>query len=138
MNVELKDEFRGGDSHLISCIEALISMSDAGALVPHGIGGHARSLLSAAAVRLAGSAEIHRMQIAAISTAAAGYWKEGDSIHPDYVTAALKDVAGLYAKYAALAAASKPAGECTRTGGCVCGGDTESVRRGCGYWQERS
>ncbi len=27
-------------------------------------------------------------------------------------------------------------GECTRTAGCVCGGDTERVRRGCGYWQE--
>jgi len=49
---ELHDDFRGDDAQLISCIKALISMNDAGALVPHGIGGHARALLSAAAVRL--------------------------------------------------------------------------------------
>ena len=40
----------------------------------------------------------HRMQLAGISTAALGYWKEGDSIHPDYDTPALRDVAKLYAK----------------------------------------
>ena len=48
----LEDSFRGSDDKLISCIESLIYMNDAGALVPHGIGGHARTLLSAAAVRL--------------------------------------------------------------------------------------
>jgi hypothetical protein len=46
--------------------------------------------------------EQYRMQMAGISTAAIGYWKEGDSIHPDYDTTALRDVAKLYAKYAAL------------------------------------
>ncbi len=49
----LTDEFRGDDAHLIRSIEALIELNDEGALVPHGIGGHARALLSAAAVRLA-------------------------------------------------------------------------------------
>lgn len=49
---ELHDDFRGDDANLVSCIKALISLSDEGALVPHGIGGHARALLSAAAVRL--------------------------------------------------------------------------------------
>jgi len=43
--------------------------------------------------------EQYRLQMAAISTAAIGYWKEGDSIHPDYDTLALRDVAKLYAKY---------------------------------------
>jgi hypothetical protein len=43
--------------------------------------------------------EQYRMQMAGISTAALGYWKEGDSIHPDYDTVALRDVAKLYAKY---------------------------------------
>ena len=43
--------------------------------------------------------EQYRMQIAGICTAAIGYWKEGDSIHPDYDTLALRDVAKLYAKY---------------------------------------
>jgi hypothetical protein len=37
--------------------------------------------------------------MAGISTAAIGYWKEGDGIHPDYDTVALRDVAKLYAKY---------------------------------------
>ena len=42
------------------------------------------------------------MQMTAITTAALGYWKEGDSILPDYDTIALRDVAKLYAKYEAL------------------------------------
>jgi len=45
--------------------------------------------------------EQYRMQMAGISTAALGYWKEDDGIHPDYDTSALRDVAKLYAKYAA-------------------------------------
>ena len=48
------------------------------------------------------SIEQYRMQMAGISIAALGYWKEGDSIHPDYDTVALRDVAKLYAKYDAL------------------------------------
>lgn len=43
--------------------------------------------------------EQYRLQMAGISTAAFGYWKEGDDIHPDYDTVALRDVAKLYAKY---------------------------------------
>lgn len=43
--------------------------------------------------------EIYAIQLAGISTAATGYWKEGDLIHPDYDTVALRDVAKLYAKY---------------------------------------
>ena len=43
--------------------------------------------------------ERERMRLAGISTAAMGYWKEGDFIHPDYDTAVLRDVAKLYAKY---------------------------------------
>lgn len=48
------------------------------------------------------SIEQYRMQMAGISTAALGYWKEGDSTHPDYDTVALRDVAKLYAKYEEL------------------------------------
>lgn len=47
-------------------------------------------------------AETHRMQMAGISEAAMGYWKEGDSIHPDYDCIALRDVAALYGKYDTL------------------------------------
>jgi len=43
--------------------------------------------------------EQYRLQMAGISTAAMGYWKEGDGIHTDYDTLALRDVAKLYAKY---------------------------------------
>ena len=46
--------------------------------------------------------EQYRMQMAAISTAAIGYWKESDGILPDYDTLALRDVAKLYEKYAKL------------------------------------
>ena len=51
--------------------------------------------------------EQYRMQMASISTAAIGYWKEGDGIHPDYDTPALRDVADLYAKYELLVAQPK-------------------------------
>jgi len=53
--------------------------------------------------------EQYRLQMAGISTAALGYWTEGDSMHPDYDTPALRDVAKLYANYAALHAAAQPA-----------------------------
>ena len=55
------------------------------------------------------SIEKYRMQMVGISTAALGYWKEGDAIHPDYDTVALRDVAQLYAKYDALYKAAHPA-----------------------------
>lgn len=45
------------------------------------------------------SIEQYRMQMAAIGTASFGYWKEGDTIHPDYDTVPLRDVARLFAKY---------------------------------------
>lgn len=46
--------------------------------------------------------EQYSMQMAAICTAAIGYWKNGDNIDPDINTLALRDVAKLYAKYDAL------------------------------------
>ena len=46
--------------------------------------------------------EQYLLQMAAISTAAIGYWKEGDHIHPDYMTPALHDVAKLYSRYDGL------------------------------------
>lgn len=54
---EIADEFRGDDASLVRSIEALIGLNDDGALVPHGIGGHARALLSAAAVRLSAASK---------------------------------------------------------------------------------
>ncbi len=50
--------------------------------------------------------EQYRMQMASISVAAMGYWKEGDEIHPDYNTPVLHDVAKLYAKYKELKTAA--------------------------------
>lgn len=55
--IDMTDDFKGDDAALVRSIEALISMNDAGALVPHGIGGHARALLSAAAVRLSAASK---------------------------------------------------------------------------------
>lgn len=53
--------------------------------------------------------EQYRLQMAGICTAAIGYWKEGDGIHPDYDTLALHDVAKLYAKYDDLYQKAHPA-----------------------------
>jgi hypothetical protein len=55
--------------------------------------------------------EQYRMQMAGISTAALGYWKESDTICPDYDTLALRDVAKLYAKYDELYKAAQPVNE---------------------------
>jgi len=49
----LEDNFHGDTANLLRSIEALIALDRKGVLVPHGIGGHARELLSSAAVRLA-------------------------------------------------------------------------------------
>lgn len=54
----IADDFRGDNTHLKSCINALINLSDDGALIPHGIGGHARSLLAACYHRLPGQ-DVH-------------------------------------------------------------------------------
>lgn len=43
--------------------------------------------------------EQYRLQMAAISTAALGYWRIGDPIKDEYMTVPLMDVANLYAKY---------------------------------------
>lgn len=47
------DDFNGDTEHLRSCMKALVELDMEGALVPHGIGGHARGLLTAAYHRLA-------------------------------------------------------------------------------------
>lgn len=53
--------------------------------------------------KLDSALEAERMKVAGCSTAAFGYWKEGDSLHELYECAAIHDVAALYAKYEALA-----------------------------------
>jgi hypothetical protein len=47
------DNFNGDDAALVASIEALLALDERGVLVPHGIGGHARTLLRSAAARLA-------------------------------------------------------------------------------------
>lgn len=49
---KMTDDFRGDDEELLLSIIALVQLNDDKALIPHGIGGHARTLLSAAAVRM--------------------------------------------------------------------------------------
>jgi hypothetical protein len=48
--------------------------------------------------------EQYQMQMTAISTASLGYWKEGDTISPEYDTVALRDVVKLYGRYEAARA----------------------------------
>lgn len=47
------DPFQGDDGHLILSTQALLDLDAAGALTPHGIGGHARTLLTSYMIRLA-------------------------------------------------------------------------------------
>lgn len=47
------DDFNADNEHLRKCIAALIRLNDSDSLAPHGIGGHARSLLAACYHRLA-------------------------------------------------------------------------------------
>jgi len=53
------------------------------------------------------SIEQYRMQMAAISSAAIGYWVESTGIKPEYDTMPLRDVAKLYAKYETLHVAAQ-------------------------------
>lgn len=46
------DDFKGNDGLLIQCIDSLLAMDAKGILVPHGIGGHARTLLKASKAAL--------------------------------------------------------------------------------------
>ena len=62
---EITDTFRGDDAALARSIRALIELNDEGALVPHGIGGLARSLLAAAACRLEAGADQGRQPLSA-------------------------------------------------------------------------
>ena len=55
------------------------------------------------------SIEQYQIQMAAIAAAAHGYWNEEASVHPDYDTVVLRDVAKLYAKYQSLYTRPEPA-----------------------------
>ena len=65
---------------------------------------NARDLLASQAAEIAALKEREIMRLAGISTAAQGYFKDGESIHTDYDTVALRDVTALYRKYEALRA----------------------------------
>jgi hypothetical protein len=55
--MELNDAFKGDNAALIRSIKALLELDASGVLRPHGIGGHARTLLEAAAARLGNTVE---------------------------------------------------------------------------------
>jgi hypothetical protein len=67
-----------------------------------GIGGYCKQCPKTQPEPVLEDIEQYRLQMAAISTAAIGYWKQGDGIRPEYDTLALRDVTTLYEKYAAL------------------------------------
>ena len=52
-----EDTFNGDDAKLVRSIDALLSLDASGSLFPHGLGGHARTLLTSAAARLITRAE---------------------------------------------------------------------------------
>ena len=55
---EFSDKFAGDNARLLDSIGALLRLDEAGAFIPHSIGGHARLLLNAAASRLAALATL--------------------------------------------------------------------------------
>lgn len=60
--VPFDDTFRGDNAHLLACTRALLALDAKNALVPHGLGGHARDLLNALASRLkAAEAAVERL-----------------------------------------------------------------------------
>ncbi|PZP59991.1 MAG: hypothetical protein DI604_31850 [Delftia acidovorans] len=101
----IKDEFRGDTASLVCNIVALLEMDAKGALVPHGVGGHARDLLSAAAVRLAeASPAVEAPSIRAgllaaavhIQAKAAAYAEECGSYDPDTGAFEMRDAVQEY------------------------------------------
>lgn len=51
-DIEMTDNFKGDDEKLVSCIRALVQLDDSGSLTSP-LGGHARTMLEAACLRLA-------------------------------------------------------------------------------------
>lgn len=49
------DDFRGDTVHLLNCAKALLELDDENALIPHGLGGHAKNIINALAARLTAS-----------------------------------------------------------------------------------
>lgn len=52
MSDQMTYDFDGDNAHLVTCIRALLAVDAAGSMRPHGVGGLARTLLTAAAERL--------------------------------------------------------------------------------------
>lgn len=48
----VEDGFNGDNAKLCECIDALLKLDATGSLVPHGVGGHARTMLAAAVLRI--------------------------------------------------------------------------------------
>ncbi|MCX7509586.1 hypothetical protein OSS46_29675 [Delftia tsuruhatensis] len=67
------DDFRGDTPSLVRNIVALLELDADGALVPHGVGGHARGLLSAAAARLAAAPQAPAQEAPAATALAAEF-----------------------------------------------------------------
>lgn len=76
----MPDNFKGGNAHLCNCIDALLDLDAKGALVPHGMGGHARTMLEAAASRLRAAPAQAEPSV-----------PEGYKLVPEHPTAAMKD-----------------------------------------------
>jgi hypothetical protein len=71
------DDFKGDTEHLILCIQALLDLDAKGALAPHGIGGHARTMLSAAAARLARPTPAAAAEVPPIELNIIRWWPDG-------------------------------------------------------------
>lgn len=86
----IRDTFDGDTEHLRRSIAALLELDAAKALVPHGIGGHARTLLEAAYVRLAAPPSEEVVKALNLALEMLGRYEPGDSraVSDEYVAMA--------------------------------------------------
>jgi len=94
---------RYASSSVNRTIDRTIDGGSAYSFISHQVGLR-DALIASQAAEIAALKEREIMRLAGISTAAQGYFKDGESIHTDYDTVALRDVTALYRKYEALRA----------------------------------
>ncbi|UTC28743.1 hypothetical protein MARCHEWKA_02310 [Brevundimonas phage vB_BpoS-Marchewka] len=72
---EITDTFRGDNANLLGSIGALLALDATDALTPHGLGGHARDLLSAAFVRISALDAVARKAADYYGAPSDGKWR---------------------------------------------------------------
>ncbi|USN13901.1 hypothetical protein KABACHOK_00650 [Brevundimonas phage vB_BpoS-Kabachok] len=92
---EITDTFRGDNANLLGSISAILALDEADALAPHGLGGHARDLLSAAFVRLGVLDQVAKTAAGYYGGPSDGDWhglKDNDRVMLNQVSVRIGDI----------------------------------------------